>query len=143
VFSAGDAVSQVSTATIVTWIDPTSTFVALSNNAIGTTSNYVAFSYALTSTSDVALISELERQPAVYAGSVHGSSITNPQFIWQFQFPINSTQTYTITEAGVFTLATPASGSGDLLNHTFINPPVTWGVGQMLMLSVSIGLQAS
>ena len=95
------------------------------------------------SSSDTSLQNEFDRAPAVFAGSSQGTSIVTPKFTWQFQFPVNFSSSFTITEAGTFLLAsTVTGGGGDMLNHAFINPPAVWGNGQMMMLSVSIGMQA-
>ena len=138
-----DVLGDFPTGTTVTAIDYTYTNVTLSANATGTsTANSIMFATSVPSSIDTTLQNEYDRAAAVYAGSTQGSYVTNPQFQWQFQFPINYASAITITEAGTFLLASPTTnGGGDLLNHAFINPPATWGTGQMLMLSVSIGLQ--
>jgi hypothetical protein len=144
-YHAVDVLGDLPSGTTVTAIDSTSSsYVILSTGSTGaSTTNSIMFSPNLPSSSDTTLQSEITRAAAVYAGSSQGSYVTTPKFTWQFQFPVNlTTSPVTITEAGTFLLASPSTnGGGDMLNHAFINPPAVWGSGQMLMLSVSIGLQ--
>jgi hypothetical protein len=93
---------------------------------------------------DVMLFNELPigtgRTTATAAGSSPTTGVTPASFTWQFQFPVNYGSSQTISEVGVFLIGDLGIGDGDLLNHAIINPPATWGSGNMLMLSVSIGL---
>jgi hypothetical protein len=122
------------------------TSVTLSAAPTGTyPTDSIVFSPSIPASSDVTLFNEFPtgtgRATAVAAANAPAGSSTNATFTWQFQFPINSTGSdIVVSEAGVFLLADEGAGDGALLNHTVLNPPATWGTGQMLTLSVSIGL---
>jgi len=86
-----------------------------------------------TSNSDTDLYSELTRAQvsAVAASPSSGSGSTT---LMQFQFPSNPVD-YTLTEAGVFTLADGGSGDGDLFDHALFSPGFLWSNGDTLTLS--------
>ena len=136
---------DIPSGTTVTAISPTLTSITLSAPATGTNaSESVLFAPALTDVSDTQLFNELPggsgRTTAAAIASSPYTSIANAAFTWQFQFPVNYGSEIDVTEVGVFLVADAGAGDGNLLNHAFINPPAVWGNGQMLMLTVSIGM---
>ena len=95
------------------------------------------------SVSDTQLQNELTRTTAVASGYAPALGSNPGQAIWQFQFPINNSSTaYTITEAGVFVLATSDQNNGDLFDHAAFSPTITWPIGQNLVLSLQLSLYA-
>ena len=141
-------VAGILTGLTVASIGPGFASVTLSATAGSSyTGDSVIFSPGTPGPTDTSLYNELAngtgRATATSQGSVPASvsSSTNATFTWQFQFPINNTgSTITVSEAGVFLLATGTINVGNLLNHALLNPAASWGNGQMLTLSVSIGL---
>lgn len=92
---------------------------------------------------DTQLVSEVSRQTAATAASAPALGSNPGQVIWQFQFPINNSGAdFTLTEAGVFMLATSATNSGDMLDHAVFTPAATWVAGQSLILSIQLSLFA-
>jgi len=92
---------------------------------------------------DTQLVNEVSRVTASASGFSPALGSNPGQAIWQFQFPINNTGTsYTLTEAGVFVLATSATNSGDMFDHAAFSPTVTWPSGQFLILSLQLSLYA-
>ena len=61
--------------------------------------------------------------------------------IFQFQFPTNILS-YSISEIGLFTLASVAVNSGDLLDHALISPVFAWTAGETMTLSAQLGFVA-
>jgi len=93
--------------------------------------------------SDTQLKQELSRTTASASGYISAVGSNPGQAVWQFQFPINNSNTdYVLTEAGVFVLAENQANSGDMLDHAAFNPTVTWPVGQSLVLSLQLSLYA-
>lgn len=89
-----------------------------------------------TSTADTTLYSELDRvQVSAVASTPSGGSGSST--IWQFQFPIQ-TATYTLTEAGIFCLASNTANSGDMLDHALILPAFTWTQGDTMTLAAQL-----
>ena len=88
---------------------------------------------------DTQLFDELTRTnvSAVASSPLEDGAAT----IWQFQFSINAV-TYSITEVGLFTLASNAPGSGDLLDHAVVSPAFSWPAGQTMTLAAQIGFTA-
>ena len=134
------------TGAVVASVDPSFTSVTLSP-APGSsyTGDSVIFSPGTPDPTDTSLYNEFPtgsgRTTAAAAASAPAGSSTNATFTWQFQFPINGTSSSIfVTEAGVFLLADAGKSDGNLLNHTLLNPAAEWASGQMLTLSVSIGL---
>lgn len=58
--------------------------------------------------------------------------------LFQFQFSAN-VLSYSISEIGLFTLASVAVNSGDLLDHAIISPSFTWTAGETMTLAASLG----
>ncbi len=88
-----------------------------------------------TSPTDSILYNELSRSTvtAVAASpNSPGASTT-----WQFQFGLSQTA-QTITEAGLFCLASATSGSGDLLDHALFVPEFSWPALQSLTLTADL-----
>jgi hypothetical protein len=88
--------------------------------------------------SDVALFSELGRQPVGGSASGPASSLIAAQATWLFYFP-NPATTWSVTEAGVFAGATPVAGSGFMMDHWAFSPTVTVPTTDTLILQ--LGLQ--
>lgn len=85
---------------------------------------------------DTELYDELTRSTV---SAVASSPLSNgAATIFQFQFPVNALS-YTITEVGLFTLASVAVNSGDLLDHAIISPSFTWTLGETMTLSAQLG----
>lgn len=85
---------------------------------------------------DTQLYAELSRAQvsAVVATPLSNGAAT----IFQFQFPVNGVN-YTITEAGLFSLASVTVNSGDLLDHALISPSFAWTAGDTMTLSAQLG----
>ncbi len=85
---------------------------------------------------DTQLYAELNRAQvsAVTATPLSNGAAT----VFQFQFPVNSLS-YSISEAGLFTLASVTVNSGDLLDHALISPAFVWTAGDTLTLSAQLG----
>ena len=89
---------------------------------------------------DTQLVSELARSTV---SAVASSPLSNgAATIFQFQFPIQPL-TYTITEVGLFTLASVNVNSGDLLDHAVIDPTFTWTTGETMTLAASLGFTST
>lgn len=85
---------------------------------------------------DTQLYDELARSTV---SAVASSPLENgAAVIFQFQFPVNSLP-YTITEVGLFTLASVEVNSGDLLDHALVDPAFTWTNGETMTLAASLG----
>jgi hypothetical protein len=132
----------------VSYIDQSAArYAVLSEAATNTsTAESVIFSPAVPGTSDTALYNELPtgtgRATAEAAAGSAASSNSLASFLWQFQFPLNSTGLdQVVSEAGVFLVADSGAGDGVMLNHALINPSAVWSNGTMLMLTVTIGLE--
>jgi len=142
--SGGSATNEQA---LVSYIDSTARYAILSDAATNTSaSESVIFSPYAPAVTDTALYNEFPtgtgRAVVEASGGAQASSSTIAQFLWQFQFPLNSTGTnMTITEAGIFLLADAGRGDGVMLNHALVNPPAVWANGSMMMLTVSIGLE--
>lgn len=85
---------------------------------------------------DTQLYAELSRAEvsAVVSTPLSNGAAT----VFQFQFPVNGVS-YTISEVGLFTLASVAANSGDLLDHASISPAFTWTAGDTMTLSAQLG----
>lgn len=88
--------------------------------------------------SDVALFSELGREPVGGAGASPASSSIAAQTTWLFYFP-SPASTWTVTEAGVFAGATSVAGSGFLMDHWVFTPAVTVPTTDTLICQLSFG----
>lgn len=88
---------------------------------------------------DTELFAELARSTvsAVASSPLSDGAAT----IFQFQFPVN-TLSYTLTEVGLFTLASVAVNSGDLLDHALVSPSFAWTAGETLTVAASLGFVA-
>lgn len=88
---------------------------------------------------DTELFAELTRSTvsAVASSPLSDGAAT----IFQFQFPVN-TLNYSITEVGLFTLASVTPNSGDLLDHALVSPTFTWTAGETLTLAAQLGFTA-
>lgn len=100
--------------------------------AIGTGSGTVA-------ASDTALFSEFQRVQVGAGASVPATPALNAQTTWQFYFPSPLANT-TITEAGVFALATSTAGAGTMMDHWAFSPTVSFTTANTLLLQVSFSL---
>jgi len=89
------------------------------------------------SNQDTALFSELARTTVTGGGSLQADSQNGAQTVWSFAFGITS-QTWTITEAGVFANASPSSGT--LVNHAVLPSPVTKNPNAQIQLQISLTL---
>ena len=142
--SGGSATNEQA---LVSYINPTARYLTITDAATNTSaSESVIFAPYAPTTTDTALYNEFPtgtgRAVVEAAGGAQASSSTIAQFLWQFQFPLNSTGAdITITEAGIFLLADAGRGDGVMLNHALVNPPAVWSNGSMMMLTVSIGLE--
>jgi Listeria-Bacteroides repeat domain (List_Bact_rpt) len=89
---------------------------------------------------DTQLVSELARSTvsAVASSPLSDGAAT----IFQFQFPIQPL-TYTITEVGLFTLASVNVNTGDLLDHAVVYPTFTWTTGETMTLAASLGFTST
>lgn len=87
--------------------------------------------------SDVALFSELGRQPVGGAGSSPASASIAAQTTWLFYFP-SPASTWTVTETGVFAGATSVAGSGFMMDHWAFLPPVSIPTTDTLILQLSL-----
>lgn len=85
---------------------------------------------------DTQLYAELNRAQvsAVVSTPLSNGAAT----IFQFQFPANGVN-YSISEIGLFTLASVTANSGDLLDHAIISPAFTWTLGETMTLSAQLG----
>ncbi len=99
---------------------------------IGTGSGTVA-------ASDTALFAEFGRVQVGAGASVPATPGLNAQTTWQFYFPSPVANT-TITEAGVFALATSTAGSGTMMDHWAFSPTVSFTTANTLLLQVSFSL---
>jgi hypothetical protein len=88
---------------------------------------------------DVALFTELSRVQVGAGASVPATPGLNAQTTWQFYFPSPAINT-TITEAGVFALATSTSGAGTMMDHWLFSPTVSFTTANTLLLQVSFSL---
>lgn len=100
--------------------------------AIGTGAGTVA-------ASDVALFTEYGRVQVGAGASVPATPSINAQTTWQFYFPQPTLNT-TITEAGVFALATSTAASGTLMDHWAFSPTVSFTTANTLLLQVSFSI---
>lgn len=89
--------------------------------------------------SDTALFSEYARVQVGAGASVPATPSIDAQTTWQFYFPQPSINT-TITEAGVFALATSTSGSGTMMDHWAFSPTVSFTTANTLLLQVSFSI---
>lgn len=87
--------------------------------------------------SDVALFSELGRQPVGGAAASPASSTIAAQVTWLFYFN-NPSVTWTVTEAGVFAGATSTAGSGFMMDHWAFSPSVTVPTTDSLICQLSL-----
>jgi hypothetical protein len=100
--------------------------------AIGTGAGTVA-------ASDVALFTEYGRVQVGAGASVPATPSLDAQITWQFYFP-QPTANQTITEAGVFALATSTAGAGTMMDHWTFSPTVSFNTANTLLLQVSFSL---
>jgi len=92
-------------------------------------------------TTDTQLVNEIDRQTVSASASAPALGSNPGQVIWQFQFPINNSGAdISLTEAGIFVLASEETNSGDMFDHAAFNPVVTWFSGQSLVLSLQLSL---
>lgn len=89
--------------------------------------------------SDTTLFTEYARVQVGAGASVPATPTLNAQITWQFYFP-QPTVNQTITEAGVFALATSTSGSGTMMDHWAFSPTVSFNTANTLLLQVSFSL---
>lgn len=100
--------------------------------AVGTGSGTVA-------ASDVALFSEYARVQVGAGASLPATPALDAQATWQFYFPQPSAN-QTITEAGIFALATSTGGSGTMMDHWAFSPTVSFNTANTLLLQVSFSI---
>jgi hypothetical protein len=100
--------------------------------AIGTGTGTVA-------ASDTTLFTEYARIQPGAGASVPATPSLNAQVTWQFYFA-QPTVTQTITEAGVFALATETVDSGTLMDHWAFSPTVSFTTSNTLLLQVSFSI---
>lgn len=110
----------------------TPTYLTPLYGAIGTGTGTVA-------ASDTTLFTEYARIQVGAGAAVPATPTLNAQTTWQFYFP-QPTVTQTITEAGVFGLATSVSGSGTMMDHWAFSPTVTFSTSNTLLLQVSFAI---
>lgn len=85
---------------------------------------------------DTELFSELARTNVT---AVVSSPLSDgAAVIWQFQFSANPLS-YSITEVGLFTLASNEPNSGDLLDHALVSPAFAWTAGETMTLAAQLG----
>ena len=86
---------------------------------------------------DTQLFSELTRAQvsAVVSTPLSNGAAT----VFQFQFPVNGVS-YSITEVGLFSLASVEANSGDLLDHAAVS--FAWTAGDTMTLSAQLGFIA-
>ena len=89
--------------------------------------------------SDLALFTELGRQPVGAGASSPATPTVAAEATWLFYFPQPATA-WTVTEAGVFAAGTSVAGSGTLLDHWAFSPVVSVPTTDTLILQVSFGL---
>lgn len=100
--------------------------------AIGTGTGTVA-------ASDIALFTEYGRVQVGAGASVPATPSIDAQTTWQFYFPQPSINT-TITEAGVFALATSTASSGTMMDHWAFSPTISFTTANTLLLQVSFSI---
>lgn len=89
--------------------------------------------------SDLALFTELGRQPVGGPAASPATPTIAAEVAWLFYFP-NPVATWTVTEAGLFAQATSTAGSGILVDHWAFSPSITVPVTNSLILQVSLAL---
>lgn len=88
---------------------------------------------------DTTLFTEYGRVQVGAGASVPATPSIDAQTTWQFYFPQPSTNT-TITEAGVFALATSTVSSGTLMDHWAFSPTISFTTANTLLLQVSFSI---
>lgn len=107
------------------------TYMTPMYGAVGTGSPSPSFA-------DVKLQTEYARNVVSSAGITNGTSGFNPSVIWLFLLSPPAVQ-QTITEAGVFLVASSTVNSGLMLDHSVFTG-ITWSTTQLLTLSLTLSL---
>lgn len=90
-----------------------------------------------TSPQDTALYNEIARSVVSASAMTPSSGNTGSATIWQFQFSVTQSA-LTLTEAGLYCLASVTPDSGDLLDHALFVPTFAWDAGTSLTLSAQL-----
>lgn len=93
--------------------------------------------------SDTALFSELGRQTVGGAAASPATPSIAALATFLFYFPPPPSGIWTVTEAGMFAGASPAAGSGTLLDHYALASPVTVTSPDTCLLQVSLSVAGS
>lgn len=138
------AISYLGVEDIANNIGVSPTVITPIYGAIGGGVTGTTFTTDTPSTADTQLSNEISRSTASAAAYAPALGSNPGQVVWQFQFPINnSNNNYTLTEAGVFVLASSVTNSGDMFDHALFTPNAQWLIGQSLVLSIQISLYAT
>lgn len=121
-------------------VSTTSNTITLTDYCTATSSGNTSLTIGTTSV-DTQLYSELSRATASGNASGPTTGNTSAFALWQFQFSAQA-DTYSVTEAGVFCVASLAANTGDMLDHAVFSPAFTWAAGDSLTLAAQIGFGA-